>query len=389
VPRAGPRRTTDTEHPTLLFMSWRRTLNDLADALDAQVDRARDALVNARPVGPPRVVPYRDFGTPQALGVRGRVLRDLPLPAAGREDAAWRNLLATLRRFDSREVAGARVRVSHGGAVRVLTTDDEGYFETTLALAAPVTADLTWHEVHVELLPDSAADSGHEARAPVLVPSRHAVFGIVSDVDDTVVRTDATQFLRMMRTVFLGNARTRLPFPGVAAFYRALQRGPHGDEINPLFYVSSGPWNLYELLVEFFELQKIPRGPLLLRDWGIGSTRELPTHHVTHKGEAIRRILATYPTLPFILVGDSGQDDPEIYAAVIREFPGRIHVAYIRDVNPDEQRRGAIRALAEELAAEGGALVVAEDTLAAARHAAAAGWLDPQALGEVAGEAKR
>ena len=369
--------------------SWRRTLNDLADALDARVDRARDAVAGLRAPGPPRVVAYRDFGTPRSLGVSGRVLRDLPLAAARPDDALWRNLLATVRRFDSREIAGARVRVSLANDVRVVTTDAEGYFRATLTPSAPVTADLTWHRVKVELLPLSAEDRLEESAAEVLVPSRHAVFGVISDVDDTVVRTDATQLLRMMRTVFLGNARTRLPFPGVAAFYRALQRGPQGDEINPLFYVSSGPWNLYELLIEFFELQKIPRGPLLLRDWGITSTRELPTHHVTHKAEAIRRILATYPALPFILVGDSGQDDPEIYAAVIREFPGRVHVAYIRDVNRDEQRRGAIRALGEALAAEGGQLVLTEDTLAAARHAAAAGWLQQSALAEIAADAAR
>jgi phosphatidate phosphatase APP1 len=281
------------------------------------------------------------------------------------------------------------VRLSHADDVRVVTTDAEGYFRATLTPSKPVTAELTWHRVKVELLPLTAEERVSEVVAEVLVPSRHAVFGVISDVDDTVVRTDATQFLRMMRTVFLGNARTRLPFPGVAAFYRALQRGPQGDEINPLFYVSSGPWNLYELLIEFFELQKIPRGPLLLRDWGITSTRELPTHHVTHKAEAIRRILATYPALPFILVGDSGQDDPEIYAAVIREFPGRVHVAYIRDVNPDEQRRGAIRALGEALAREGGRLVLTEDTLAAARHAAAAGWLQESALAEIAADAAK
>ena len=368
---------------------WRRTLDQLADALDSGVDRAREALANLRPPGPPRVVPYRDFGTPQALGVSGRVLRDLPLPAAGQNDAAWRNLLATVRRFDSREIPGARVRVSYGDAVRVVTTDGEGYFQTSLAPSRPVTADLTWHEVRVELLPLSAAEPGHEALASVLVPSRHAAFGIISDVDDTVVRTDATQFLRMMRTVFLGNARTRLPFPGVAAFYRALQRGPQGDEINPLFYVSSGPWNLYELLIEFFDLQKIPRGPLLLRDWGIGSARGLPLHHVTHKAETIRRILATYPALPFILIGDSGQSDPEIYASVIGEFPGRVHVAYIRDVNPDEQRRGAIRALAAELARNGGTLVVTEDTLAAARHAAEHGWIDAAALAAISAEVSK
>jgi phosphatidate phosphatase APP1 len=369
--------------------SWRRTLDQLADALDTRVDRAREAILGPRVPGPPRLVPYRGFGTERSLGVSGRVLRDAPLPAAGHADGAWRNLLATVRRFDSREVPGARVRIAAGDAVRVVTTDGEGYFHASIEPSSPVSAERTWHDVPVELLPAAAGDAGDRAVARVLVPSRHAAFGVISDIDDTVVRTDATQLLRMMRTVFLGNARTRLPFPGVAAFYRALQRGPEGEEVNPIFYVSSGPWNLYELLVEFFAIQGIPDGPLLLRDWGIGSAEVFPTHHVTHKGAAIRRVLDSYPTLPFILVGDSGQDDPEIYASVIRAYRGRIHVAYIRDVNPAEQRRSAVRALAEELAGDGGTLVLAEDTLAAARHAAAAGWVDAGALEEIARETAR
>jgi phosphatidate phosphatase APP1 len=172
----------------------------------------------------------------------------------------------------------------------------------------------------------------------------------------------------------------------VASFYRALQRGPAGDETNPLFYVSSGPWNLYELLVEFFALQRVPIGPIMLRDWGIGSAESLPTHHVTHKRAAIRRVLETYPSLPFVLVGDSGQDDPEIYASVIREHPGRIHAAYIRDVGGNDARRASVRTLAAELARDGATLLLAEDTLTAARHAAGRGWIDAGALGEVAGD---
>jgi phosphatidate phosphatase APP1 len=275
------------------------------------------------------------------------------------------------------------VRLSYGGDIRIVAADGEGYFRATLTPTEPAPDDRTWHEVRAELLPASAEDSADVAVVPVLVPSRQAAFGIISDIDDTVVRTDATQLLRMVRTVFLGNARTRLPFPGVAAFYRALQRGPAGDETNPLFYVSGGPWNLYELLVEFFALQRIPMGPLLLRDWGVTSADALPTSHVAHKRAAIRRVLDTYPTLPFVLIGDSGQDDPEIYATVIREHPGRIHAAYIRDVGGNDVRSGAVRTLAAELAADGATLLLAEDTLGAARHAASKGWIDQAALAAV------
>jgi phosphatidate phosphatase APP1 len=94
-----------------------------------------------------------------------------------------------------------------------------------------------------------------------------AILAFHSGIDDTVIRTDTTIMVRMFRATFLENARTRLPFPGVAALNRALQRGADGTTLNPLFYVSSSPWNMYDNLEEFLAIQHIPAGPLLLRAW--------------------------------------------------------------------------------------------------------------------------
>jgi phosphatidate phosphatase APP1 len=82
-----------------------------------------------------------------------------------------------------------------------------------------------------------------------------------------VLQSSVTNFLKMARMVLLGNAHTRLPFEGVAAFYRALQRGASGGEFNPIFYVSNSPWNLYDLLEDFMDVHGVPAGPLFLRDW--------------------------------------------------------------------------------------------------------------------------
>ena len=111
-----------------------------------------------------------------------------------------------------------------------------------------------------------AASIGEVLVAP---PARRRSASI-SDLDDTVIQSRVTSFLQAVRTVMLGNARTRLPFPGVAAFYRALERGGDGgDEQNPIFYVSSSPWNIHDLIAEFLDVQGIPTGPIRLRDWDI------------------------------------------------------------------------------------------------------------------------
>jgi phosphatidate phosphatase APP1 len=316
------------------------------------------------------------------MHVSGRVLANEPLWTAGPEDSWWRNLRATWRRLGTAEVPGAVVEVEVAGGHAQAVTDDEGYFRARVQPASALRPDRLWHDGEVRL----AANPAIRQPVFVLTPPADACFGVVSDLDDTVVRTDVANRLRMFRELFLGNARTRLPFHGVAAFYRALHRGPEGKRLNPLFYVSSSPWNLYDLLLDFLEHRDIPVGPLFLRDWGVSEHELLPSGHSVHKRGVIRQILETYPAMPFVLIGDSGQEDPEIYRDVVRDYPSRILAVYIRNVTPQPMRQRAIRQLAHEVEAAGSTLILSDDTLSAARHAAEHGWIDAIELEEVAAE---
>jgi phosphatidate phosphatase APP1 len=362
---------------------WRRRMSRMAEQLDAQLDRHRDRIPG-RGGKPARLEPYRGFGSADRAHVRGRVLRGSALPPAAAGDTVWQNLGRMAGRFNSDEVPGARVRVRFPGGEHVVTADEEGHFECWFDPRPTFPTDRQWHTVDLELVEPVEEGGPARAQAPVLVPPATATFGVISDLDDTVLRTDATRALRMARNVLLANARTRVPFPGVAAFYRALAGGRGGSEGNPVFYVSSSPWNLYDLLTEFLELQGIPRGPLLLRDWGITRGEPGSGGHSGHKLAAVRRIMDLFPHLPFLLIGDSGQEDPEIYHRVVHQYPDRVRAVYVRNVTPTPLRREAIRLLAAEVEAAGSALLLTDDTLAAARHAAEKRWITSHALAEVA-----
>jgi phosphatidate phosphatase APP1 len=305
------------------------------------------------------IMPYLGYGTRRRVRLCGRVLQDKGFRPARTADGRWRNLVAFYKRLESDEVPGAKLRAALGGRETQVITDREGYFSATLdgLSLAP-----GWHEVRLELVRDPAV----EAKGRVLVPSPRARFGVISDIDDTVVRSNARNKLKMVLALALSNARTRKPFKGVAAFYRALHAG-----INPLFYVSKSPWNLYAPLVEFLEVQDLPAGPLALRDFGLRMRK-------SHKTEAIERILGTYPELPFVLIGDSGEQDPEIYADIVRRFPGRIRVIYIRSVNAN--RSAAIQDLVEKVRPTGAQLVLAPDSEFAAAHAAGEGLIQASDL---------
>jgi phosphatidate phosphatase APP1 len=362
---------------------WERFLGRVARGVERRVEDTRSRVLGARRAR--QVVVYKGFGTPAEVYVSGRVLADRPVAPGSAGDTWWINLGAALRHLETTEVPGARVRITFRGAEHTAVTDDEGYFRAWLRPPSPPDEDRIWHDVHATVMeplhPDTASA---DAVGRVIVPRSAAALGVISDIDDTVIRTDATRLLAMLRRTLLENARTRLPFPGVAQFYSALHGGGVGTAGNPIFYVSSSPWNLYPVLSDFMEHQAIPPGPLLLRDWGIRDDGILPTRHAHHKLDGIRQIMACYPALPFILIGDSGQEDPEIYHHVVHEYGNRILAVYIRNVSTAAARADAVRALAAEVTQAGSELILADDTLECARHAASRGWIAATAVDAVA-----
>jgi len=313
-------------------------------------------------------VPYLGYGTPAKLTLCGRVLRDPGIRPARSAQSRWRSLVEFYKRLESDEVPAARVRARFQEIETEVVTDGEGYFSVELTPVHEAEAGV-WHDVGLELVHPAA---GVRATGKVLVPSASARFGVVSDIDDTVIVSGATRKPSMLLRLALSNARTRKPFKGVAAFYRALHAG-----VNPFFYVSKSPWNLYEPLLEFFVRQRLPMGPLLLRDYG---RQMIFARAPSHKVVQIERILETYPQLKLILIGDSGEHDPEIYSQVVRSHPDRVRAIYIRSVRLRPSRVAAIERLVAQVAPTGCQLVLAPDSEFAAAHAAAEGLMPASEL---------
>jgi phosphatidate phosphatase APP1 len=366
---------------------WRRTLIRAIAAVEWRIDgvvyRLRRALGSPHAA---QIVAYRGCGTATRLVLQGRVLEHRPPRPSRQSDRRWDNFRHMVRRLASAEIPYARLRARYGTLTQEAAADEEGMFSFDLALPAPDAANGLWREVEIELLAPLPRRQQTPIRATgcVLVPPPGARVAVVSDIDDTIIQTGAVNVLRMMGAMLFASAHTRSPFPGVAALYRALHGGCSGGEANPMFYVSSSPWNLYDLLCQFFELHDIPIGPVLfLRNWGISEEELLPLHHGRHKRQIIERLLAIYPSLPFLLIGDSGQQDAEIYAALVQDYPGRIAGIYIRNVSRRPERVRAVEALAAQTSAAGVPMELVADSVALARHAARAGWISPDALGQV------
>ena len=313
------------------------------------------------------VLPYHGYGRPDRVRLFGRVLDDEEVEHEGAL-TRFESARLTARRFLSDEVPGARVTVRLGGEAFHTETDEDGYYDLDVEPAAPPAPG--WAEATVTVEEPQHA----EATARIVVPRPDARFMVVSDLDDTVIRTGATDKLRFARVVLLNNATTREVFPGVGAFYRALVN-EGGEATHPIFYVSSSPWNLYRQFTGALDHRGVPPGPVFLKDFGIDPGKFIKTGHHVHKLEQIETLLEFYPDLNVVLVGDSGQEDAEIYQQVVARHPARVAAVFVRDV-ADDARDRAVRHIARDVEARGVPMRLVSDTVEAAEAAADLGLVD-------------
>ncbi|QQA42915.1 App1 family protein [Pelagovum pacificum] len=288
--------------------------------------RQRRRQTGAQPV----IEPYIGYATPEEIVLRGRVLTALRR-SEPRPDQHWfTNFRQMLRLFLTDEVSGVSIRAR---GCRV-ASDEEGYF----TLSVPRDGVSGWVEVKVEHLDEVPAPGGlpyawedgempvAEAVMPAFAPGTDAEIGVISDVDDTMLQTGAWSRIRLVWTSLMGNIHTRHIFPDAVELISRLSAGGR----NPVFYVSSSPWNLHDFLERVFARHNLVRGPMFLRDFGLNDKRPLASSHSDHKSHAIDTILAANPGLPFVLIGDTGQFDSEIYAAAARRHKGRIQRVILR-----------------------------------------------------------
>ena len=363
---------------------WKKSLQNMAEWIDDSLDEFRYRLSElGEPDEDVFIFPYLGFGNREKIVLRGRVLEKKDETPSQETDTRLRNLVRTIRLFKTDEVSRARLRAVFGGLEKVIEADMEGFFDVEIE-AGESLGDGFFQELELELLKPEF-ETPPTAKGQIMIPPASAQFGVISDIGDTVIKSNVTNRLQLLATTFLTNEHTRMPFEGVAEFYRALRDGRGGNENNPIFYISSSPWNFYALLNAVFVKREIPLGPIFLKDFGT-HTPFTASEHREHKLENIRRVLNMYPALPFVLIGDDGEQDPSIYRQIVSEFPDRIKVIYIRKVKEKLADEQQVLDLVREVRESNSQLFYVRDTEAAALHAAGENLIAAKSVSQVIAE---
>ncbi|WP_294642870.1 App1 family protein [uncultured Aureimonas sp.] len=324
----------------------------------------------------PTLVVYPGRVAKGRLEVLGRVLEDEGVFDAAHSNSALRNLWLTFKRYETDEIGGARVWYDGPVGSGELVSDSEGYVRLDVDVDATHLGEdaAPWTPIRFRL---EAADGYDfppveaEGRARVVSPA--ARFGVISDIDDTIIHTGAFKMLRHWRIVTANSPEARTAFPGVSEFYRALCDGAAGPQTNPVFYVSSSPWNLSDIFERFMAQKNIPAGPMLLRSLSDDALGWLLRRHRSHKDRAIDDLMADYPGLGFVLIGDSGQKDATVYAAAVERHPGRVLAVHIHDVRPEGTVSTEVERELRRIEAAGVPTTLGRTLEQASAHAEAAG----------------
>jgi phosphatidate phosphatase APP1 len=272
------------------------------------------------------VIPYTGYGTTKWVRVLARVVLTDPRDSGPVEDSGplkplkegirgWRN-------FTSAPVRDAVVQVQINGSTHTVKADHGGVID------ARIDVELTpgWHTVRLKSGDSRLAD------APMKVVDDSVDFGVVSDIDDTVMVTALPRPFLAAWNTFVVDEHARTPTPGMAVLYERITRSMPSA---PVLYLSTGAWNVAPALTRFLSRNLYPAGPKLLTDWGPTRDRWFRSGQ-DHKRTSLERLADEFPSVKWLLVGDDGQHDEAIYAEFAQRHPDRVRAIAIRQLSASE-----------------------------------------------------
>ncbi|ALV44245.1 ACP synthase [Arthrobacter alpinus] len=292
----------------------RALLNSVMHVADA-VHALRSRIASATGAVP-TVVAYRGYGTTKWVRVLARVV------LTGKSGGATSGTVRGWQSFTSVPIRYSHVDVEIDGVTHSVQADSGGLVDVVLEASLPP----GWHTIILR----SASAAPAQAHIQILEPE--ATFGIVSDIDDTVMVTALPRPLLALWNTLVLSERARTPTPGMAVLLdRVVAQHPGA----PVLYLSTGAWNVAPALARFLARNLYPDGVLLLTDWG-PTRRHWFRSGREHKLGNLKRLAQEFPGVRWLLVGDDGQHDPEIYAEFVRTHAEKTAAVAIRQLSTGE-----------------------------------------------------
>ncbi|MGB1018030.1 MAG: phosphatase domain-containing protein [Chitinophagales bacterium] len=291
---------------------------------------------------------YSGYGNKNKIYCLGRVLVNKEMTITD-EDSFIKHAVSVYKNAESDEIPWQKMQFTFAGETETIYTNTEGFYLIEDQFEDFVPKRLVEEiqlEINTEDFEKKWLNKELKAKGKIFYKSKNAKFGVISDIDDTILKTDVLSTMKwkiFYNTLFI-KASKRMPIKDANIWYQKLSEGT-GNNNNPFFYVSHSPWNLYNYLQEFLKINEFPEGPVLLRDFGLKAKDALQDYE-NHKRNEVIRILKMYPKLNFILIGDGGEKDAHIYLKLKKRFPKRIAAIFIHRLG-NKAHQAKIEAITE------------------------------------------
>ncbi len=248
--------------------------------------------------------------------IAGVLLTKVPYDV-NRKSNTFRNLVNIIRTYFINTYANKSITLIANSISTKTRTDDRGSFR--------IIADYQLKGEIEIFIPNRTSPLKIIQSYPVIHKTTHPVLGIISDIDDTVVESFSVSFFKRIAVILFKTPKQRNPISFTNKLFKAYNK----QKVN-IYYVSKSEGNLFGNLTNFIEHSGLPKGLLILTPyltlWRLLSTKKA----VDFKLNNIRFILENTDEQEYILFGDDGQRDMEIYTEIAKIFPKKVREIYIR-----------------------------------------------------------
>ena len=270
-----------------------------------------------------KIVGYRGIANNERVIISGHAFEKHKVRDVQPHHGRRKNLKQTVRRFRANPLKMTAIDVKINGMEKRVRTNSQGFFTCELKhnLVKPgwYPYELYWKRNDKRFASEYYLSNDHET-------------GVISDIDDTLIVSHSTRLIRKMALILFRNAHSRKTIPFIKNWHSYIRDLNDTSHPRDFYYVSNSEWNLYDFLIDFFSINELPKGVFFLQNLKKGFKDLISTGkgHGSHKIKSIEFLLRFYPEKKFILVGDNGQKDMEVYLEIVSKFHNRIKGVMIR-----------------------------------------------------------
>jgi len=274
------------------------------------------------------IVIYHAYGNTHQIVIQGRMVKKKPFKVANKEDGWFKNLWRKIREIEGNELKNQTIYASITHEKFKTKGDDEGYFEFHITTQKALKTGYAKVYIHIEKNANI-----HESNVTII--DSQPLIGIISDFDDTIIVSDVTHKIQFAQNTLFKNYKQRKVVPSMLErFQKILAQNPK-DTPSTLFILTGSPQQLFIPIENFLTYHHFPKRTLILKKIH-GDHKDPISDQFAYKTQKIEQLIKLYPNIKWIMFGDSGQKDPQIYKAIQEKHPNSIINYYIRDVESGE-----------------------------------------------------